>query len=166
MKRIFVLFFLLGLVTSCTKYADDVVKMILAPPNESFPSAMETALVSMQAFDAFVSEAGYAQNRDKLLGILALDGAGSRRFVQDIANKSIVPSFSCVLAARSLCSIISHDCSANAEVLARIAAVQRAEYKRGRAWSLPFVPFEMKRLLLICDVQKCCAVGPGSFCYF
>ena len=72
---------------SLTKFADDVTKLSLAPENSTMDEIFGTATRSMQAFDDILWEHGYAQNRDRLLAILALNGEGSRMMLRNIAGK-------------------------------------------------------------------------------
>ena len=74
--------------TAHTRYADDVVKTIIGPiPNyHAYPmDADKQALIGLTRraeassllFSKFLNEKGYAQNTDKLIGVIGLNGDGA-----------------------------------------------------------------------------------------
>ena len=140
--------------------------MILAStsPELSFADAIFTpCLASLKRFDEEVATAGYAQNRSKLVAITVVQGTGARNFVSSISKGTITPPFSCTLACKSLGSIISADLRAQPEIESRVSSVQRAYFKRGRIWTCPNVPWKLKRILLLGDIQGSALMGLESF---
>ena len=149
---------------SFSKYADDMVKMVVAPAGASFEEILELASTSLGRLDEELALFGYAQNRSKMIAVLCLSGKGSRRVVHDIANGSLKPPFTCRLTVKSLGSMVTHDWSAGPEVQARIAGVRKAFYRRAGLWGKPGLPYKVRRLMLICDVQNSALSGLEAYC--
>ena len=149
---------------SLTKYAGDLVEIILAEMGTGMENAWHNALESLRCFDEVVGEYGFAQNRDKLVGVITPCGKGARSFVHNISIGQVAAPFKSVLATRSLGAILASDASAHAELEVRISAVQRAYYKRGRIWVSPGVPWKLRRLTLLCDIQGTALSGLEAFC--
>ena len=76
---------------SVSKYADDVVKIIPAEENCHLASLLKRTQASMQSFNEETSKVGYAQNMDKMIGIVALTGPGSRTEIQALAKQKSSP---------------------------------------------------------------------------
>ena len=84
--------------TAHTRYADDVVKTILGPvPNyQCHPRAEQQALeglirraeASSLLFSKYLGEKGYAQNTDKLIGVIGLNGKGAHRNMRKLQQES------------------------------------------------------------------------------
>ena len=148
---------------SLTKFADDVTKLSLAPENSTIDEIFGTATRSMQAFDDILWEHGYAQNRDKLLAILALNGEGSRIMLRSLAGKHSKMPIKCSLSALSLGAIVTADASTQSEIQARLSAVHRAYYKRGSLWGKSGIPYRLRRLYLINDIQNAAFSGLEAF---
>ena len=148
---------------SLSKYADDVVKMILGPKEAEVQEVFERCNDSMQAFNELLLPSGYKQNADKLIAILCLTGPGSRVQLNDIRKGIIKPPFQCALATRSLGSMITHDASAALEVQCRITAINRAYFKRGKIWTQHSLPYKLRRLFLICDIQNSALSGLEAY---
>ena len=84
---------------SFSKYAGDIVEMILAPNGSGLKQIFEASLKSMEILDDELQEDGYAQNRDKLLAVIALNGPGSRLMTRELAKGEVRPPFKCVQTA-------------------------------------------------------------------
>jgi len=97
------------------------------------------------------------------VAITVVQGTGARNFVSSISKGAITPPFSCALACKSLGSIISADLEAQPEIESRVSSVQRAYFKRGRIWTCPNVPWKLKRILLLGDIQGSALMGLESF---
>ena len=120
---------------SLSKYADDLVKMALAPIGTGLLGAVNATQKSLQNFDATVEPLGFKQNHDKLVGVMVLSGDGVRKSIQQVSRQQLQVPFKAVLSTKSLGSIITHDCSAQPEIISRLNAAQRAYYRRARSWS-------------------------------
>ena len=77
---------------SFTKYADDNCKFVLGNVND-FASVFTNSSVSLERYDTIMEEWGYRQNKDKLIAILVLCGAGSRVLVNQISSKALEVPF-------------------------------------------------------------------------
>ena len=56
-----------------------------------------------------------------------------------------------------------HDAAVQPEIQARLAAVSRSFFKRGVLWTRPGIPFRMRRLFIISDIQNSALAGLEAF---
>ena len=137
---------------SLTKFADDLTKFVLAnTPHDATDKRTMLQLLwdpcedSLGRFDEIMAEHGFAQNREKLICIISLLGAGSRRAIAQISSGAAgALPFKCALTTRSLGSLISAECRAQPEVDARVAAVRKASFRHGRIWTKSAIPWKTK----------------------
>ena len=117
----------------------------------------------MKSFDKEVAKIGMAQNKDKMIAVLALAGPGSRNAIRELAAHSEKVPFACTLATKSLGSIVTANASAGQEVSARIIAMKKARYQANNMWNQPGLPWKLRRLSIICQVVNAGLSGLEAF---
>ena len=147
---------------SFTKYADDLDKFILGDDGDLM-SVFRNSTEALLKFDQAVQPSGFHQNHDKMVAVLVASGPGSRTLIGDIRSKRVEVPFRCELAAKSLGSFICHDGRSQPEVDARIAAVSAAFFRRGMIWTKPGLPWKLKRIMIMCDIQGTALAGLEAF---
>jgi hypothetical protein len=146
-----------------SKYADDVVKSVVAPKESNLQDLLDATSAVLSSFDEEIEPYGLGQNQKKLVSILSLAGNGSRSAIRDIATGHIKPAFKCTLVTKSLGAMVSHDGSSHHEVACRVRAAQKATFRRGSMWSQEHVPWRLRRIMLLGEVQGSALSGMEAF---
>ena len=158
--------------TAHTRYADDVVKTIIGPvPNyQRHTNAEEQALeglirraeASSLLFSKFLGEKGYAQNTDKLVGVIGLNGKGTHKNMRRLQKES---SFSYKIAdhTKSLGCMVNSSGSFQHERKARIEALAKSKFQLGKRISLKRIPWKLKRTMLIGQVLNVALSGTEAY---
>ena len=129
--------------TAHTRYADDVVKTIIGPvPNyQNHTDAEEQALAglirraeaSSLLFSKFLNEKGYAQNTDKLIGVIGLNGNGAHKNMRKLQKESAF-SYKVADHTKSLGCMINANGSFQHERKARIEALAKSKFQLGKRY--------------------------------
>ena len=144
---------------SLTKYADDVVKTMLAEKGDTVHTLMADVKAAVENLDEELEPAGYKQNKKKLVTVLALTGAGSKKGYQEIKAKNVEYEGKVKTEEKSLGSIIAANCSVVPERKARVEETKKAFLVVGSLWSEPGIPWKFRRMMFICKVQNTALSG-------
>ena len=159
--------------TAHTKYADDIVKTVLGPePNftvhghSAGQRAMESLIRRAEASSMLLSEAleeeGYAQNTDKLIGVVSLNGHGAHTNLRHLQQEQLF-SYTITDNTKSLGSIINARGSFQHERTARLEAIVKASFILGKRITLKNIPWKLKRTLLIGQVLNVALSGVEAY---
>ena len=124
---------LLGLKTdlSVTKYADDVVKVIVGDKGAGVEALAQKVGRYNENLDGHLLKSGFAQNKDKQVSVICLVGAGSHRDLRKIKNKEVEFPGAAAEWTRSLGAMVHCRNSYNIELKARSLAVKQAYHSVG-----------------------------------
>ena len=153
--------------TSLTKYADDITKTVIGPETLTDTANLEGLLRRAEASSLELSESldrhSYAQNTDKLMGIIGLNGKGAHVNTRRIQSGLTQASYTLQDHARSLGSLVAADGSFKFEKHARADAVKKARFQLGKRITMPTIPYRLRRTLLIGHIQNTAISGLEAY---
>ena len=159
--------------TAHTRYADDVVKTIIGPipdysahpadaDRQALAGLTRRAEASSLLFSKFLEEKGYAQNTDKLIGVIGLNGTGAHENLRRLQKEHFF-SYKITDHTKSLGSIINAKGSFQHERTARIEAIAKSKFQLGKRITLRRIPWKLKRTLLIGQVLNVSLSGVEAY---
>ena len=159
--------------TAHTRYADDVVKTIIGPvpdysahpadaENQALAGLTRRAEASSLLFSKFLGEKGYAQNTDKLIGVIGLNGAGAHKNLRRLQKEHFF-SYKITDHTKSLGSIVNAKGSFQHERTARLDAIAKSRFQLGKRITLRSIPWKLKRTLLIGQVLNVALSGTEAY---
>ena len=150
-----------------------MVKTIIGPvpnfdkyPNDADLKALEglarRAEASSTMFTHFIEEQGYAQNVDKLIGVIGLNGQGAHKNLRRVQKEQFF-SYHITDHTRSLGSIVNSAGSFQHERTARLEAIAKSRFQLGRRVTLKRIPWKLKRTMLIGQVLNVAISGVEAY---
>ena len=159
--------------TAHTKYADDIVKTILGPlpdfqrygfraHQEALEGLVRRAELSSLLLTQTLAKKGYAQNANKLIGVIGLNGYGAHRHLRELQRERYF-SYDISDNTKSLGSIINSRGTFQHELRARLDAIAKARFILGKRITLKRMPWKLKRTLLIGHILNVALSGVEAY---
>ena len=107
--------------------------------NQALAGLSRRAEASSLLFSKFLGEKGYAQNTDKLIGVIGLNGAGAHKNLRRLQKEHFF-SYKITDHTKSLGSIVNAKGSFQHERTARLDAIAKSRFQLGKRITLRSIP--------------------------